>query len=96
MHMLVQHEEPLDLVIGTGESHSVRDFLDIAFGEVNLDWNDYVYIDPAFFRPAEVDYLLADPTKAKQILGWEPIIGFEELVREMVLADLALHGIATS
>ena len=96
MHMLVQHEEPLDLVIGTGESHSVRDFLDIAFGEVNLDWNDYVYIDPAFFRPAEVDYLLADPTKAKQILGWEPIIGFEELVREMVLADLALHGIAAS
>lgn len=93
MHLLVRHSEPEDVVIGTGESRSVRDFLDIAFGHVNLDWNDYVYIDPAFFRPAEVDYLLADPTKAKQLLGWEPEVQFEDLVREMVEADLALHGL---
>ena len=93
MHLLVRHSEPEDVVIGTGESRSVRDFLDIAFGHVNLEWNDYVYIDPAFFRPAEVDYLLADPTKAKQLLGWEPEVQFEDLVREMVEADLALHGL---
>ena len=93
MHLLVRHPEPEDVVIGTGESRSVRDFLDVAFGYVNLDWNDYVYIDPAFFRPAEVDYLLADPSKAKQLLGWEPEVHFEDLVREMVKADLALHGL---
>lgn len=93
MHLMVRHDEPLDLVIGTGEAHSVRDFLDVAFSMVNLDWNDYVYIDPAFFRPAEVDYLLADPSKAKELLCWEPMIGFDELVREMVAADLAVHGL---
>ena len=93
MHLLVRHEEPLDLVVGTGESRSVRDFLNVAFGIVDLDWNDYVYTDPELYRPAEVDYLEADPSKAKELLGWVPEISFEDLVREMVEADLALYGL---
>jgi GDPmannose 4,6-dehydratase len=94
MHLMLQLDEPQDLVIGTGESHSVRDFLDVAFGVVNLDWNDYVEIDPAFYRPAEVDYLMSDPSRAKKALNWEPKISFEQLVEEMVRADLAAHGLA--
>ena len=94
MHMMLQHPEPLDLVIGTGESHSVRDFLDAAFAVANLDWEKYVEIDPKFYRPAEVDYLQADITSATEIIGWKPQIGFDELVREMVLADLDVHGLS--
>jgi GDPmannose 4,6-dehydratase len=93
MHMMLQQPTPLDLVIGTGQSHSVRDFLDAAFAVVDLDWNDYVEIDPQFYRPAEVDYLQADITKARELIGWEPKITFEELVREMVEADLRAHGL---
>ena len=92
MWKMLQHERADDFVIGTGEAHSVREFLEEAFGYVNLDWGDYVEIDPRYFRPTEVDYLLADPTKARQELGWEPRIFFRDLVRIMVDADLELSG----
>ena len=92
MWKMLQHERADDFVIGTGEAHSVREFLQEAFGYVNLDWGDYVEIDPRYFRPTEVDYLLADPTKARQELGWEPRIFFRDLVRIMVDADLELSG----
>lgn len=91
MHLLVQHDEPLDVVVGTGESHSVREFLDAAFAVVDLDWHDYVEVDPRFYRPAEVDYLQADATKAREELGWQPEISFDQLVEEMVRADLAAY-----
>ena len=90
---MLQHETADDFVIGTGEAHSVREFLDEAFGYVNLDWREHVRIDPRYFRPTEVDYLLADPSKAKNVLGWEPRILFKDLVRIMVDADLELLGL---
>jgi GDPmannose 4,6-dehydratase len=93
MHMLLQQDEPDDYVIGTGESHSVRDFLDEAFGYADMDWTKYVEIDPRYFRPTEVDYLLADPSKAKAKIGWSPKVKFHELVRIMVDADLELMGL---
>lgn len=93
MWKLLQHDRPGDFVIGTGEAHSVREFLDEAFGYVGLDWHDYVKIDPRYFRPTEVDYLLADPTKARQELGWEPRVFFCDLVRIMVDADMELVGL---
>lgn len=93
MWMMLQHDEPLDLVIGTGETHTIREFLDEAFGYVNLDWNDYVRIDPKYFRPTEVDYLLADPTKAREVLGWEAKVKFHDLVRIMVDSDMQLMGL---
>ena len=94
MHMMLQHPEPLDLVVGTGHSYSVRDFLDAAFAVVDLDWEQYVEIDPRFYRPAEVDYLQADIAKAKATIGWTPEIPFEELVTEMVEADLVASGVS--
>lgn len=94
MHLMVQHPEPVDLVVGTGESHSVREFVELAFGSVGLRWEDHVEIDPRFFRPAEVDYLEADASRARELLGWEPEISFAELVREMVEADCARHGVS--
>jgi GDPmannose 4,6-dehydratase len=84
---MLQAEEPDDYVLATGETHSVREFLDAAFGYAGLDWNRYVTIDERYFRPAEVDVLLGDATKAKQELGWEPAVGFDELVRMMVDHD---------
>ncbi len=93
MWMLLQHDEPLDLVIGTGETHTIREFLDEAFGYVDQDWNEYVRIDPKYFRPTEVDFLLADATKANQILGWTPRVKFHDLVRIMVDADMQLMGL---
>ncbi len=93
MHLILQQEEPNDYVIGTGESHSIREFLDEAFGYVGMNWHDYVQIDPRYFRPTEVDYLMADPSKAKKLLGWSPRIKFHELVRIMVDADLELMGL---
>ena len=93
MHMIVEHDEPLDLVIGTGESRSVRDFLDAAFAVVDLDWKDYVEIDPRLYRPAEVDYLCADATKALESIGWRPEISFQEMVEEMVLSDIKAYGL---
>lgn len=90
MYLMVQADEPDDFVIATGESSSVRDFLDEAFGYLDLDWKEYVEIDPRYYRPAEVDLLLGDATKARDILGWEPKISFRELVRLMVNHDLQL------
>jgi GDPmannose 4,6-dehydratase len=94
VHLIVQNEEPDDFVIGTGIDHSVEDFVDSAFGLVGLDWERYVRIDPRYFRPAEVDALRADPSKAKRILGWEPSTTFEELVREMLEAELLEAGLS--
>jgi GDPmannose 4,6-dehydratase len=88
MHLMLQAEEPDDYVIGTGRTHSVREFCELAFGEVGLDYRDHVKVDPRLLRPAEVDLLVADPTRARERLGWEPSLTFEELVREMVHADL--------
>jgi GDPmannose 4,6-dehydratase len=92
MWLMLQQEKPEDHVIGTGQTHSVEEFVSIAFDHVNLDWRRYVVVDPQFYRPAEVDVLLADPTKAQQQLGWQPEMSFEQLVTLMVDADLAhLH-----
>ena len=93
MWKMLQQERPDDFVIGTGEAHSVREFLDEAFGYVGLDWHDYVQIDPRYFRPNEVDYLLADASQARRILDWEPRVYFKDLVRIMVDADLELSGL---
>jgi GDPmannose 4,6-dehydratase len=90
MWMIMQAEVPDDYVVATGETHSVREFLDEAFGRLDLDWRECVETDPRYFRPAEVDLLLGDATKARQVLGWEPKIDFKELVRIMVESDLAL------
>ena len=89
MWMMLQQDKPDDYVIATGETHSVREFLEIAFSHVGLDYTDYVVIDPAFIRPAEVDLLLGDSTKARTTLGWVPQVSFRELVTMMVDADLA-------
>jgi GDPmannose 4,6-dehydratase len=93
MWRMLHHEKPIDLVIGTGESHTVREFLEEAFGYVGLDYEEYVRIDPKYFRPTEVDYLLADTSKAKEVLDWQPRVFFPELVRIMVDADLELIGL---
>jgi GDPmannose 4,6-dehydratase len=93
MHMMLQQENPEDYVVGTGEAHQIEEFLDEAFGYVDLDWREYVKIDPRYYRPTEVDYLEADTSKAKRILDWEPKIKFHELVRIMVDADLELVGL---
>ena len=89
MHLMLQQDEPDDYVIATGETHSVRELLDEAFGHLELDWKQFVEIDPRYFRPAEVDLLIGDASKARRKLGWEPKITFKELVRTMVDADLA-------
>ncbi len=88
MWMMLQTEKPDDYVVATGETHSVREFLDLAFGHVGLDWNQYVKIDPRYYRPTEVDLLIGDPSKAKKELGWEPKVSFRQLVTMMVDEDL--------
>jgi len=88
MWLMLQAPEADDYVVATGESHSVREFLDLSFGQVDLDWREYVEIDKRYFRPTEVDLLLGDATKARERLGWKPTVGFEELVRIMVDADV--------
>lgn len=90
MWLMLQQNEPGDYVVASGEAHSVREFVEIAFDYVGLDWKKYVAIDPKFFRPAEVDFLLGDSTKARTNLGWQPEVTFDGLVRMMVDADLAL------
>jgi GDPmannose 4,6-dehydratase len=90
MWRMVQSDHPRDFVIATGETHSVEEFLELAFAHVNLDWRDYVVQDPRFMRPAEVDMLVGDATKAGRELGWEPKVTFAELVHMMVDADLQL------
>jgi GDPmannose 4,6-dehydratase len=88
MWTMLQQDAPGDFVIGTGESHSVREFAEAAFAHVGLDWRNHVVIDPRYFRPADVDELCADASKARQILGWYPEIGFRQLVCMMVDADV--------
>ncbi len=88
MWMMLQQDEPGDYVIGTGESHSVREFLDVAFARIGLDWHKYVDIDPLYYRPTETETLLADPTKAGNHLHWHHRVGFRELVHIMVDAEL--------
>lgn len=94
MWLMLQQEKADDYVIATGETHSVREFLDEAFGLVGLDWKKYVEIDPRYYRPAEVDLLLGDPTKAKEKLGWKPKTTFKELVKIMLEYDLNSVGLS--
>jgi GDPmannose 4,6-dehydratase len=101
MHTMVQSPEPGDYVVATGETHSVREFCQLAFDRADLDWAKYVRTDPRFYRPAEVELLMGDSSKARKELGWQPKYTFESLVREMVDADLAaaqgrtIAGVAT-
>jgi GDPmannose 4,6-dehydratase len=88
MWLMLQQDRPQDYVIGTGETHTVEEFVSLAFDRVGLDWQDHVVIDPTFFRPAEVDLLLSNPAKAERELGWRPHVEFPELVRRMVDADV--------
>lgn len=88
MWAMLQHPEPGDFVIATGEAHSVREFLEEAFSFAGLDWNKYVEIDPGYFRPTEVDYLLGDARKARAVLGWNPQTTFRQLIHMMVASDL--------
>ncbi len=90
MWMMLQHDEPGDYVIATNETHSVRDFLKIAFDHVDLNWEDFVKKDSRYFRPAEVDLLIGDPSKAKRTFGWEPKTRFEDLVHLMVDSDMKI------
>ena len=90
MWLMMQQEEPRDYVIATGEAHSIREFLDEAFGLLDLDWKKYVEIDPRYFRPSDVHFLAGDSSKARRELRWKPTVGFKELVRIMVEADLDL------
>ncbi len=90
MWRMLQQDEPDDYVVATGETHSVREFCELAFSHVGLDYHDHVVTDDRFMRPAEVDLLIGDATKARTTLGWEPKMSFPELVRTMVDADLAL------
>jgi GDPmannose 4,6-dehydratase len=88
MHLMLQQPEPDDYLVATGTSHSVGEYCEVAFGHVGLDWRDYVRTDARFQRPAEVDYLIGDATKARERLGWAPTVDFDGLVRMMVDADL--------
>ena len=90
MWLMLQQEKPDDFVVATGETHSVQQFLEEAFGHVDLDWHDYVVQDSRFMRPAEVDLLVGNASKAGQLLGWEPSVSFRQLVRMMVEADLKM------
>ncbi|WP_334110167.1 GDP-mannose 4,6-dehydratase [Thermodesulfitimonas autotrophica] len=93
MWLILQQDEPDDYVIGTGESHSVKEFLEEAFSYAGLDWREHVEIDPRYFRPTEVEFLLADASKAREKLGWQPRVTFKELVRIMVDADIEAAGL---
>ncbi|WP_256556058.1 GDP-mannose 4,6-dehydratase [Oscillatoria sp. HE19RPO] len=93
MWLMLQQDQPDDYVVATNETHTIRKFLDLAFNFVNLNWEDYVEFDPRYLRPAEVDLLIGDPSKAKEKLGWEPSITFEQLVALMVDSDLKAIGV---
>jgi GDPmannose 4,6-dehydratase len=90
MWLMLQQDKPEDYVVGTGETHTVQEFVELAFARVGLDWKKYVVVDPKFMRPAEVDLLLSDPSRAKKELGWELKVSFEQLVQMMVDSDLAI------
>jgi len=96
MWMMLQQDQADDYVIATGVSHSVRQLVEAAFGHVGLDWQKYVRVDPAFLRPAEVDHLIGDASKAKRVLGWEPSVSFEKLVAMMVDADIATLSVSSA
>lgn len=87
---MLQQARPDDFVVATGETHTIREFLDESFGHLGLDWHQHVDQDPRFLRPAEVDVLCGDASKARQVLGWEPKVSFRELAQMMVEADLEL------
>jgi GDPmannose 4,6-dehydratase len=89
MWRMLQQDDPDDYVVGTGETHAVREVCQVAFGHLDLDWEEYVVEDPEFYRPAEVDLLVSDPRKARETLGWRPEVSFEALIETMVEADLA-------
>jgi GDPmannose 4,6-dehydratase len=91
MWLMLQQEKPQDYVIATGIAHSVKELIQVAFNQMGLDWEKYVVCDPKLLRPAEVDYLLGDPRKAKAVLGWHPQVTFEELIKMMVDYDLDLE-----
>jgi GDPmannose 4,6-dehydratase len=93
MWTMLQQSHPMDLVFSTGEQHSVREFAELAFEAVGLDWKKYVRIDSAYLRPAEVDTLLGDSTRARKLLDWKPSVTFDELVALMVEADLLSEGL---
>ena len=93
MWLMLQQPEPDDYVVATGVCHSVREFVELAFGLAGLDYRDYVVPDPQLFRPAEVNVLMGDASKAHRVLGWRPAIGFPELVRQMVDEDFRVHGV---
>jgi GDPmannose 4,6-dehydratase len=95
MWLMLQHGDPLDLVIGTGEAHSVNEFVEEAFSYAGLDWKEHVRIDPGYYRPTEADNLRADAGKAERMLGWSPRVRFSELVRIMVDADMRAAGLTT-
>ncbi|NES99562.1 MAG: GDP-mannose 4,6-dehydratase [Sphaerospermopsis sp. SIO1G2] len=95
MWLMLQQEQPDDYVVATGETHSVKEFLQLAFNYVNLNWEDYVKFDERYLRPAEVDLLIGNPNKANQQLGWKPSVTFEELVALMVEADLQALGLTS-
>jgi GDPmannose 4,6-dehydratase len=90
MWLMLQQDTPADYVVATGQTHSVREFVQLAFESVDLDYQQYVRQDPQFMRPAEVDLLVGDPTRARESLGWQPAVTFAELVRLMVEADVKL------
>ena len=92
MWLMLQQDSPDDYVVGTGESHSVQELVEIAFTHAELDWEKYVKVDPSLIRPAEVDHLVADPSKAKEKLKWDATVSFEDLVKMMVDADIARVG----
>ena len=89
MWLMLQQDTPDDYVIATGISHSVREVVECAFGHAGLDWQKYVRVDPVFLRPAEVDHLIGDASRARRVLGWEPQVNFEGLIAMMVDADVA-------
>lgn len=90
MWLMLQQEKPDDYVVATGKTHSVRELCELAFSYMGLNWEDHVVVDPEFIRPADVDLLVGDASKARRVLGWQPIVSFEELIQMMVDADLAL------
>ena len=87
MHTMLQQENPDDYVIGTGQTHTVREFLQIVFKELNLNYEDHLVIDPRFYRPAEVEILMANPAKAREKLGWNPKVSFEDIALSMIRHD---------
>ncbi len=91
MWLMLQQEQPDDYVVATGETHTVREFLDVAFGHLGLDWKEHVQIDPRYYRPTEVDLLIGDPSKAREELGWKPTVDFHQLAVMMVEADLEVE-----